>query len=60
MNKKRNVDSGRKSARPDHILENNITEKFRKMQREGYKDRGDYNSCTAAWFCRKQIFPVCQ
>ena len=40
--------------------ENNITEKFRKMQREGYKDRGDYNSCTAAWFCRKQVFPVCQ
>ena len=40
--------------------ENNITEKFRKMQREGYKDRGDYNSCTTAWFCRKQIFPVCQ
>ena len=59
MNKKKNVDSGRSLQGGSHS-ENNITEKFRKMQREGYKDRGDYNSCTAAWFCRKQIFPVCQ
>lgn len=46
--------------------ENNITEKFRKTQWKSFlpqnphKDWGDYNFCTSAWVCRKQVFPVCQ
>lgn len=28
--------------------------------REDIKDWGDYNFCTSAWVCRKQVFPVCQ
>ena len=66
MNKKKNVDSGRKSARPGLHSENNITEKFRKTQWKSFlpqnphKDWGDYNFCTSAWVCRKQVFPVCQ
>ena len=46
--------------------ENNITEKFRKTQWKSFlpqnphKDWGDYNLCTSAWVCRKQVFPVCQ
>ena len=51
MNKKKNVDSGRKSARPDYI-QKTISQKS--------KDWGDYNFCTSAWVCRKQVFPVCQ
>ena len=63
MNKKRNMDSGRKSARPDYIQK---TIKFRKTQWKSFlpqnphKDWGDYNFCTSAWVCRKQVFPVCQ
>lgn len=66
MNKKKNVDSGRKSARPDYIRktisQNNSEKKQRKvfLSQNPHKDRGDYNSCTSAWLCRKQIISVCQ
>ena len=62
MNKKRNVDSGRKSARPDYI-QKTISQKS-SGKRSGkvffpqnpHKDWGDYNFCTSAWVCRKQVF----
>lgn len=66
MNKKRNVDSGRKSARPDYIQKTISQKSSGKTQWKSFlpqnphKDWGDYNFCTSAWVCRKQIFPVCQ
>lgn len=58
MNKKRNVDSGRKSARPDYIQKTISQKSF--LPQNPHKDWGDYNFCTSAWVCRKQVFPVCQ
>ena len=66
MNKKRNVDSGRKSARPDYIQKTISQNNSGKSRGRFFspqiliKTGGDYNSCTSAWLCRKQIIPVCR